>query len=74
MDEDDDDYDEEAEHPTWVDALTQELADDDAPEEDPDYEVGDQGCSQNSSLLGDRSSEQPLPAPALFIVQLHVSF
>ncbi|TNM87377.1 hypothetical protein fugu_005598 [Takifugu bimaculatus] len=38
LDEDEDDYDEEAEHPTWVDALTQELADDDAPEEDPDYE------------------------------------
>lgn len=42
MDEDEDDYDdEEAEHPTWVEALTQEITDDEAPEEDPDYEVGD---------------------------------
>lgn len=38
MDEDDD-YEEE-ERQTWVEALTQELADDDVPEEDPDYEVG----------------------------------
>lgn len=41
MDEEDYEEDEE-EHQTWVEALTQELADDDAPEEDPDYEVG--GC------------------------------
>lgn len=41
MDEDDYEEDEE-ERQTWVEALTQELADDDAPEEDPDYEVG--GC------------------------------
>ncbi|XP_035509947.1 oogenesis-related [Morone saxatilis] len=33
-----DDDEEEEEHQTWVEALTQELADDDAPEEDPDYE------------------------------------
>ncbi|XP_076581999.1 oogenesis-related [Chaetodon auriga] len=33
------DEDEEEEHQTWVEALTQELADDDdGPEEDPDYE------------------------------------
>ncbi|XP_051231531.1 oogenesis-related [Dicentrarchus labrax] len=32
------DDEEEEEHQTWVEALTQELADDDAPEEDPDYE------------------------------------
>lgn len=31
---------EEEEHPTWVEALNQELADDDSPDEDPDYEVG----------------------------------
>lgn len=37
---DEDDYEEEEERQTWVEALTQELADDDAPEEDPDYEVG----------------------------------
>lgn len=36
MDEDE----EEEEHPTWVEALNQELADDEDPEEDPDYEVG----------------------------------
>lgn len=43
LDEDEDDYDEdEPEHLTWVEALTQEIADDEAPEEDPDYEVGDQ--------------------------------
>lgn len=41
MDEDDYEEDEE-ERQTWVEALTQELADDDALEEDPDYEVG--GC------------------------------
>lgn len=40
MDEDDFKEDEE-ERQTWVEALTQELADDDAPEEDPDYEVGE---------------------------------
>lgn len=39
QDELDEDEDEE-EHQTWVEALTQDLADDDAPEEDPDYEVG----------------------------------
>lgn len=46
LDEDEDDYDEEEEEeegrPTWVEALTQEMSDDEAPEEDPDYEVGDQ--------------------------------
>lgn len=40
LDDDDEDEDEEEEHQTWVEALTQELADDDGPEEDPDYEVG----------------------------------
>lgn len=30
---------EEGEHHTWVEALTQELAEE-GPEEDPDYEVG----------------------------------
>lgn len=69
--EDEDDYDEEAEHPTWVDALTQELADDDAPEEDPDYEVGDQGCCQSSRLPGDCSSERPLLLLPL-VIQLHI--
>lgn len=34
-----DEDEEEEEHQTWVEALTQELADDDGPEEDPDYEV-----------------------------------
>ncbi|CAJ1060318.1 oogenesis-related [Xyrichtys novacula] len=38
QDELDEDEEEDEEHPTWVEALTQELADDDAPEEDPDYE------------------------------------
>ncbi|XP_041791303.1 oogenesis-related [Chelmon rostratus] len=33
-----DEDEEEEEHQTWVEALTQELADDDGPEEDPDYE------------------------------------
>lgn len=37
-DEDDDDV--EAEQQSWVEALSQELADDDGPEVDPDYEVG----------------------------------
>ncbi|XP_070689002.1 oogenesis-related [Pempheris klunzingeri] len=38
QDELDDDDEDEEEHQTWVEALTQELADDDGPEEDPDYE------------------------------------
>uniref|UniRef100_A0A7N6FKL7 Oogenesis-related gene n=1 Tax=Anabas testudineus TaxID=64144 RepID=A0A7N6FKL7_ANATE len=38
QDELDEDDEEEGEHQTWVEALTQELADDDHPEEDPDYE------------------------------------
>lgn len=38
-DDDDDQEEQQEEHPTWVEALSQELADDDAPEEDPDYEV-----------------------------------
>ncbi|XP_041648083.1 oogenesis-related [Cheilinus undulatus] len=38
QDELDEDEEEDEEHPTWVEALTQELADDEAPEEDPDYE------------------------------------
>lgn len=39
-DVDEDDYLEE-EQPTWVEALSQELSnDDDGPEVDPDYEVG----------------------------------
>ncbi|KAF0042265.1 hypothetical protein F2P81_005797 [Scophthalmus maximus] len=33
-----DEDEEEEEHPTWVEALNQELADDEDPEEDPDYE------------------------------------
>lgn len=40
QDELDEDEEEEEEHQTWVEALTQELADDEGPEEDPDYEVG----------------------------------
>lgn len=35
--EEDDDVEEQQ---TWVEALSQELADDDGPEVDPDYEVG----------------------------------
>lgn len=35
-----DEDEEEGEHQTWVEALTQELAEDEGPEEDPDYEVG----------------------------------
>ncbi|XP_040896745.1 oogenesis-related [Toxotes jaculatrix] len=38
QDELDEDEEEEEEHQTWVEALTQELADDEGPEEDPDYE------------------------------------
>lgn len=53
---DEDDYDEEAEVecPTWVEALTQEIADDEeGPEEDPDFEVGDQTdcCSSLFCIL-----------------------
>lgn len=33
------DEEEDEEHPTWVEALTQELTEDVGPEEDPDYEV-----------------------------------
>ncbi|XP_061539512.1 LOW QUALITY PROTEIN: oogenesis-related [Phycodurus eques] len=33
-----DDEDDDDEHQTWVEALTQELVDDDCPEKDPDYE------------------------------------
>lgn len=54
LDEDEDDYDEEeAECPTWVETLTQEITDDEAPEEDPDYEVGDQTkcCSSLYCIL-----------------------
>lgn len=36
---DEDDYEEDEAHQTWVEALTQEFADDEGPEEDPDYEV-----------------------------------
>ncbi|XP_061636551.1 oogenesis-related isoform X2 [Phyllopteryx taeniolatus] len=34
----DDEDDDDDEHQTWVEALTQELVDDDCPEKDPDYE------------------------------------
>lgn len=45
---DEEDLEDEEEHQTWVEALTQELAaDDDAPEEDPDYEVGEVSHIQN---------------------------
>ncbi|KAI3368862.1 hypothetical protein L3Q82_025846, partial [Scortum barcoo] len=49
------DEDEEEEHQTWVEALTQELADDDVPEEDPDYEPStvetesEEYCSHNDT-------------------------
>uniref|UniRef100_A0A3B3D224 Oogenesis-related gene n=1 Tax=Oryzias melastigma TaxID=30732 RepID=A0A3B3D224_ORYME len=36
--QDDLDDEEEEEHPSWVETLSQELADDDGPAEDPDYE------------------------------------
>lgn len=39
QDELDEDDEEEGDHQTWVEALTQELAEE-GPEEDPDYEVG----------------------------------
>ncbi len=47
---DEDEEEEEEERQTWVEALTQELADDDAPEEDPDYEVGSLCCWFNSLM------------------------
>lgn len=42
---DEDDYEEDEQRQTWVEALSQELADDEGPEEDPDYEVGALCCS-----------------------------
>lgn len=46
--EEDDDVEEQQ---TWVEALSQELADDDGPEVDPDYEVGIvRGGRQGSKL------------------------
>lgn len=42
---DEDDYEEDEERQTWIEALTQDIADDDGPEEDPDYEVGALCCS-----------------------------
>ncbi|XP_044055643.1 oogenesis-related [Siniperca chuatsi] len=53
QDELDDEEDEE--HPTWVEALTQEIADDDVHEEDPDYEPStvetdsEEYCSHNNT-------------------------
>jgi len=48
--DDEDDYDEEeVEQPTWVDALTQELAEDVGSDEDPEYQVG---CLGLHSLKG----------------------
>lgn len=35
-----DDDEEEEDHPSWVEALSKELVDDEGPAEDPDYEVG----------------------------------
>uniref|UniRef100_A0A3P9JR59 Oogenesis-related gene n=1 Tax=Oryzias latipes TaxID=8090 RepID=A0A3P9JR59_ORYLA len=35
---DDDDDEEEEDHPSWVEALSKELVDDEGPAEDPDYE------------------------------------
>lgn len=46
-DEEDDDVEEQQ---TWVEALSQELADDDGPEVDPDYEVGIVGGRQRRKL------------------------
>lgn len=42
---DEDDYEEDEERQTWIEALTRDIADDDGPEEDPDYEVGALCCS-----------------------------
>ncbi|XP_055020904.1 oogenesis-related isoform X2 [Boleophthalmus pectinirostris] len=53
LDEDDDL--EEEEHPTWVEALNQECADDEGPEQDPDYEpstvetASEEYCSHNNT-------------------------
>ncbi|XP_071343655.1 oogenesis-related isoform X2 [Trachinotus anak] len=50
-----DEDEEEEEHQTWVEALTQELADDEGPEEDPDYEPStvetesEEYCSHNNT-------------------------
>lgn len=46
--EDDDDVEEQQ---TWVEALSQELADDDGPEVDPDYEVGIVGGDTKETFL-----------------------
>lgn len=48
--EEEDDGDVEEEQQTWVEALSQELADDDGPEVDPDYEVGMGGGRQRRKL------------------------
>ncbi|KAM9848921.1 oogenesis-related [Aulostomus maculatus] len=53
--QDDLDEDEDDEHQTWVEALTQELAEDEGPEVDPDYEPStvetdsDEYCSHNNT-------------------------
>lgn len=46
--EEDDDVEEQQ---TWVEALSQELADDDGPEVDPDYEVGIVGGETKKETL-----------------------
>lgn len=40
VDDEEEEDDDVEEQQTWVEALSQELADDDGPEVDPDYEVG----------------------------------
>ncbi|KAM4548291.1 oogenesis-related isoform 2-T2 [Odontesthes bonariensis] len=65
--QDDLDKDEEEEHQTWVEALSQELAEDEGPEEDPDYEPSSAETA-SEEYDSHNSTESDLEVPGKGIV------
>ncbi|XP_072245825.1 oogenesis-related [Leuresthes tenuis] len=59
--------DEEEEHQTWVEALSQELAEDEGPEEDPDYEPSSVE-TESEEYASHNNTESDLEVPGKGIV------
>ncbi|XP_067370699.1 oogenesis-related isoform X2 [Channa argus] len=70
QDELDEEEEEDCESQTWVEALTQELADDDeGPEEDPDYEPSTENTVSEEYSQNDTESDLEVQGEGMFIIK-----
>ncbi|XP_008305294.1 oogenesis-related [Cynoglossus semilaevis] len=64
------DEEEDEDHPTWVEALTQELAEDVGPEEDPDYEPSSvETESEEYHSRNNTESDIEVPEKGLVVIE-----